>query len=186
MWLPLIALAVFGASRYMNNLASARSTLKDQLIILKCKHTWVISWLYIGTFGSFIGYSAAFPLLLKTQFPAITVGVAFLGPLVGSVARPLGGLLAVTFWNFIAMGAATIGVMHYIEIRSFAGFLVMFLILFVTTGVGNGSTFRMIPSIFRAERAWATWPGRWPSRRPVSRVRPCSASHRRSAPAADI
>jgi NNP family nitrate/nitrite transporter-like MFS transporter len=193
MWLPLIALAVFGASRYMNNLASARSTLKDQLIILKCKHTWVISWLYIGTFGSFIGYSAAFPLLLKTQFPAITVGVAFLGPLVGSVARPLGGLLAdkvggarVTFWNFIAMGAATIGVMHYVEIRSFAGFLVMFLILFVTTGVGNGSTFRMIPSIFRAERAWATWPGRWPSRRPVSRVRPCSASHRRSAPAADI
>jgi len=61
---------------------SARSTLKDQLIILKCKHTWVISWLYIGTFGSFIGYSAAFPLLLKTQFPAITVGVAFIGPLV--------------------------------------------------------------------------------------------------------
>ncbi len=159
MWLPLIALAVFGASRYMNNLTSARSTLKDQLIILKCKHTWVISWLYIGTFGSFIGYSAAFPLLLKTQFPAITVGVAFIGPLVGSIARPLGGLLAdkvggarVTFWNFIAMGAATIGVMHYVEIRSFAGFLVMFLILFITTGVGNGSTFRMIPSIFRAEK----------------------------------
>jgi len=92
----------------------------------------------------------------------------------------------VTFWNFIAMGAATIGVMHYVEIRSFAGFLVMFLILFVTTGVGNGSTFRMIPSIraekLREAKAWATWPGRWPSRRPVSRVRPCSASHRRSAP----
>jgi NNP family nitrate/nitrite transporter-like MFS transporter len=159
MWLPLIALAVFGAYRYMNNLTSARSALKDQLIILKSKHTWVISWLYIGTFGSFIGYSAAFPLLLKTQFPAITVGVAFLGPLVGSIARPLGGLLAdkvggarVTFWNFIAMGAATIGVMHCVEIKSFAGFLVMFLVLFVTTGIGNGSTFRMIPSIFRAEK----------------------------------
>jgi NNP family nitrate/nitrite transporter-like MFS transporter len=87
------------------------------------------------------------------------VGIAFLGPLVGSVARPLGGLLAdkvggarVTFWNFVVMGAATIGVMHYVEIKSFAGFLVMFLILFVTTGIGNGSTFRMIPSIFRAEK----------------------------------
>ncbi|MGH8732022.1 MAG: nitrate/nitrite transporter, partial [Burkholderiales bacterium] len=80
MWLPLIALAVFGAYRYMNNLTSARSTLKDQLLIVKRKHTWVMSWLYIGTFGSFIGYSAAFPLLLKTQFPAITVGIAFLGP----------------------------------------------------------------------------------------------------------
>lgn len=158
-WLPLIALAVFGAYRYMNNLTCARSTFKDQLLIVKRKHTWIMSWLYIGTFGSFIGYSAAFPLLLKTQFPEITVSVAFLGPLVGSIARPLGGLLAdkmggarVTFWNFVAMGAATIGVMHYIEIRSFAGFLAMFLILFITTGIGNGSTFRMIPSIFRAEK----------------------------------
>src|ERR1700739_4661065 len=93
-WLPLIAIAVFGAYRYMNNLTFARSTFRDQLIIVKRKHTWVMSWLYVGTFGSFIGYSAAFPLRLKIQFPAITVGIAFLGPLVGSVARPLGGLLA--------------------------------------------------------------------------------------------
>ena len=54
-----------------------------------------------------------------------------------------------TFWNFVAMGAATIGVMYFIEIKSFAGFLAMFLVLFVTTGIGNGSTYRMIPSIFR-------------------------------------
>jgi NNP family nitrate/nitrite transporter-like MFS transporter len=159
MWLPLIAIAVFGAYRYMNNLASARSTFRDQLIIVKRKHTWVMSWLYIGTFGSFIGYSAAFPLLLKIQFPAITVGIAFLGPLVGSVARPLGGLLAdrlggarVTLWNFVAMAIATIGVMHYVDVKSFAGFLATFLILFVTTGIGNGSTFRMIPSIFREQK----------------------------------
>lgn len=159
MWLPLIVLAVYGACRYMDNLTCARSTFKDQLLIIKRKHTWIMSWLYIGTFGSFIGYSAAFPLLLKTQFPEVTVGIAFLGPLVGSVARPLGGLLAdkvggarVTFWNFVAMAAATIGAMHYIEVKSFAGFLSMFLILFITTGIGNGSTFRMIPSIFRAEK----------------------------------
>ncbi|MGH7843191.1 MAG: MFS transporter, partial [Candidatus Binataceae bacterium] len=159
MWLPLVALAVFGAYRYMNNLTSARSTFKDQLVIVRHKHTFVMSWLYIGTFGSFFGYSAAFPLLLKTQFPAITVGVAFLGPLVGSLARPLGGLLAdklggarVTFWNFVVMGAATIGVMHYVDVKGFSGFLVMFLILFVATGIGNGATFRMVPSIFRAEK----------------------------------
>jgi len=158
-WLPLIAVAVFGAYRYMNNLSSARSTFRDQLVVIKRKHTWVMSWLYIGTFGSFIGYSAAFPLLLKTQFPAITVGIAFLGPLVGSVVRPLGGLLAdrlggarVTFWNFVAMGAATVGVMHCVDSKSFAGFLLMFLILFVTAGIGNGSTFRMIPSIFREQK----------------------------------
>src|SRR6202034_265034 len=154
MWLPLVAIAVYGAARYMNNLSNARSTFKDQLALTGRQHTWVMSWLYIGTFGSFIGCSAAFPLLIKTQFPAITVAVAFLGPLVGSVARPLGGLLAdkiggakVTFWNFIAMGAATIGVMYFVDIKDFIGFFAMFLILFVTTGVGNGSTFRMIPSI---------------------------------------
>ncbi len=143
----------------MNNLTTARSTFKDQLVITGRKHTCVMSWLYIGTFGSFIGYSAAFPLLLKTQFPAVTLSLAFLGPLVGSIARPLGGLLAdkiggarVTFWNFVAMAAATVGVMYSVEAKSFAGFLTTFLVLFVTTGVGNGSTFRMIPAIFRQEK----------------------------------
>ncbi len=143
----------------MNNLTSARSTFKDQLVIVKRKHTWIMSYIYIGTFGSFIGYSAAFPLLLKTQFPAVTIGIAFLGPLVGSLSRPLGGLLAdkiggaiVTFWNFIAMGAATLGVIYFVDIKDFSGFLAMFLILFVTTGIGNGSTYRVIPTIFREEK----------------------------------
>src|SRR6202012_4250104 len=101
------------------------------------RHTWIMSFLYVGTFGSFIGYSAAFPLLIKTQFPAITVGIAFLGPLVGSLSRPLGGLLAdriggaiITFWNFIAMVAATVGVLYFVGVKDFTGFLVMFLVLF--------------------------------------------------------
>ena len=134
MWLLPLAVAVFGAIFFMNNLTSARSTFKDQLAIVGRKQTWIMSYIYIGTFGSFIGYSAAFPLLIKTQFPAVTVTVAFLGPLVGSLSRPLGGLLAdkvggaiVTFWNFIAMGAATIGVMYFVEIKDFTGFLAMFL-----------------------------------------------------------
>ncbi len=159
MWLVPLAVAVFGAVFFMNNLTSARSSFKDQLAILKSKHTWIMSYIYIGTFGSFIGYSAAFPLLLKTQFPAVTVGIAFLGPLVGSLSRPLGGLLAdkvggaiVTFWNFVAMGAATLGVIYFVDVKDFSGFLSMFLILFVTTGIGNGSTYRMIPTIFREEK----------------------------------
>jgi NNP family nitrate/nitrite transporter-like MFS transporter len=159
MWILPLVIAVIGAFFFMNNLTSARSTFKDQLAIVGRKHTWIMSYIYIGTFGSFIGYSAAFPLLIKTQFPVVTVAIAFLGPLVGSLSRPLGGLLAdkiggakVTFWNFIAMGAATIGVMYFVDIKGFAGFLTMFLILFVTTGVGNGSTYRMIPSIFREEK----------------------------------
>jgi len=158
MWVLPLAVAVFGAVFFMNNLTSAKSSIRDQLAIVKRKHTWIMSFIYIGTFGSFIGYSAAFPLLIKTQFPSVTIGIAFLGPLVGSLARPLGGLLAdkvggaiVTFWNFIAMAAATIGVLYFVGTKDFLGFLAMFLILFVTTGVGNGSTYRMIPSIFREQ-----------------------------------
>jgi NNP family nitrate/nitrite transporter-like MFS transporter len=157
-WYPLIAIAIFGAARYMNNLTSARSNFKDQLAVTGHKHTWVMAWLYIGTFGSFIGYSAAFPLLLKTQFPEMTMNLAFLGALVGSVARPLGGKLAdriggarVTMWNFVAMGLATVGVIHFVHEHSFGGFLTAFLVLFITTGLGNGSTFRMIPVIFRRQ-----------------------------------
>jgi NNP family nitrate/nitrite transporter-like MFS transporter len=159
MWMLPLAISVIGAYLFMDNLTSAKSTFGDQLVIVKRKHTWVMSYIYIGTFGSFIGYSAAFPLLIKTQFPEITVAIAFLGPLVGSLSRPLGGWLAdkvggaiVTFWDFIAMAAATIGVMYFVNIKDFAGFLTMFLILFVTTGIGNGSTYRMIPSIFREEK----------------------------------
>jgi MFS transporter, NNP family, nitrate/nitrite transporter len=167
MWLLPLTIAVLGAYLFMNNLTEARSSFKDQTVIVRRKHTWVMSYLYIGTFGSFIGYSGAFPLLLKTQFPALTVGIAFLGPLVGSLSRPLGGLLAdkiggarVTFWNFIAMGTATIGVMYSVETKDFSGFLAMFLILFVTTGVGNGSTYRMIPSIFREDKLRTAGSGR--------------------------
>ncbi len=159
MWILPLAIATIGVYLFMDNLTSARSTLKEQLVIVKRKHTWVMSYIYIGTFGSFIGYSAAFPLLIKTQFPQVTVAIAFLGPLVGSLSRPLGGWLSdkiggaiVTFWNFIVMGAATIGVMYFVGAKDFAGFLTMFLILFVTTGIGNGSTYRMIPAIFREEK----------------------------------
>jgi NNP family nitrate/nitrite transporter-like MFS transporter len=158
MWMLPLVIAVVGATLFMNNLTSAKSSFKDQLAIIKRKHTWIMSFIYIGTFGSFIGYSAAFPLLIKTQFPTVTIAIAFLGPLVGSVSRPFGGLLAdkvggaiVTFWNFIAMAAATIGVLYFVGTKDFTGFLAMFLILFVTTGIGNGSTYRMIPSIFREE-----------------------------------
>ena len=158
-WIPFILLAALGAWAFMDNLTSARSTFRDQVAVTKTKHTWIIAWLYVGTFGSFVGYSAAFPLLLKTQFPHAGSNLVFLGALVGLLARPLGGKLAdrrggarVTVWSFVAMVVATLGVLASLRSGSFAGFLAAFLALFVATGLGNGSTFRMVPAIFRAER----------------------------------
>jgi len=159
LWIPTLTIATIGAWLFMNNLTVATASLKEQMVILKRKQNWVMSYIYIATFGSFIGYSAAFPLLIKTQFPEVTVAVAFLGPLVGSVIRPIGGILSdkvggakVTFWVLILMCAAVFGVMYFLEQKNFVGFLAMFLALLTLTGLGNGSTYMTIPAIFRAEK----------------------------------
>jgi len=163
-WVPFILAATLAAWFGMNDLANAKASFREQAVIFRRKHNWLMCWLYLGTFGSFIGYSAGLPLLIKSQFPAEDpTRYAFLGPLVGAAIRPLGGWIAdrlggarVTFWNFIAMSAAVLGALHYLpqpgSTGSFAGFLAMFIVIFVTTGIGNGSTFRMIPVIFLTER----------------------------------
>jgi len=163
-WVPFIAIAAIAAWIGMNDIADAKASFADQAVIFKRKHNWIMCWLYLGTFGSFIGYAAGFPLLIKSQFPAVNaLQFAWLGPFVGAVIRPFGGWLAdklggarVTFWNFIVMALAVGGVLYFLPSGgsggSFAGFLTMFLILFLTTGIGNGSTFRMIPVIFATER----------------------------------
>jgi NNP family nitrate/nitrite transporter-like MFS transporter len=158
-WIPPILVAAAGAFLFMDNLASARSNFADQVVVTKNRHTWIMAVLYVATFGSFVGYSAAFPLLLKTQFPEFTANLAFVGPLVGSIARPVGGWLAdrlggarVSLWNFAVMGLCTAGAISALAAHDLHLFLALFVLLFVTTGIGNGSTFRMIPVIFRAER----------------------------------
>jgi len=156
-YLVAIAAAALCAALFMDNLSTARSTFVDQALMVRHKHTWVMSLLYIGTFGSFVGYSAAFPLLLKTQFPDVTMNLAFLGPLVGSLSRPIGGRLAdrlggarVTLCNFGVMALATVGVTAFAASRGLTGFVACFLLVFAACGIGNGSTFRMIPAIFGA------------------------------------
>lgn len=154
--LPIL-IAVACAWFFMNNLKVSQATFRSQLGVLRSRHMWVMSMLYIGTFGSFIGFSAAFPLLITKTFPTVTgASVAFLGPLVGSLARPFGGWLAdrlggarITAVNFAVMGLCIPWVIASVHSKSWPSYLGAFMVLFVTTGVGNGSTFRMIPAIFR-------------------------------------
>lgn len=163
-WVPFIALTTLAAWFGMNDIASAKASFSEQAVIFRRKHNWLMCWLYVGTFGSFIGYSAGFPLLIKTQFPDVNpLQFAFLGPLVGALARVAGGWISdklggavVTLWTFVAMIGAAIGVVFFLpsdgHAGSFAGFFWMFMLLFAGTGVGNASTFRMIPVIFLTER----------------------------------
>ena len=167
LWLLPVLAATAAAWLFMDNLAVSRAPLRRQLTVLRSTHTWVMSGLYIGTFGSFIGFSAALPLLIKSEFPEVGgVLYAALGPLVGSLSRPVGGWLSdrfggarVTAATFLVMAGGVGAVLASLSAGSFAGFLTAFLVLFVASGVGNGSTYRMIPAIFRARAVRALGDG---------------------------
>lgn len=162
-WAPFIALSAFAAWFGMNDLSTAKASFMDQAVIFKRKHNWIMCWLYTGTFGSFIGFSAAFPLFTKTQFPDVNVlQIAFLGPLVGALSRSFTGWIAdrfggarVTLVVFILMMLGTLGVLYFLGEKdqpgAFAGFFACFILLFFASGVGNASTFQMIPAIMRKE-----------------------------------
>jgi NNP family nitrate/nitrite transporter-like MFS transporter len=179
-YLVLIGMAALGAALFMDNLRNQTSNLGALAEALRYKHSWVMSFLYIGTFGSFIGFSFAFAQVLQINFLAggdtaaqaalHAAQISFLGPLLGSISRPFGGRLAdrigggrITLYTFVAMifaagilvvagmiddgmpGAPTGGQM--------AAYVVGFIVLFVLSGIGNGSTYKMIPSIFEAKAA---------------------------------
>ncbi|MGB6009392.1 NarK family nitrate/nitrite MFS transporter [Castellaniella sp.] len=159
-WAPFIIIVSMLAWVGMHDIADAKASFREQAVIFKRKHNWIMCFLYLGTFGSFIGFSAGFPLLIKYLYPDIRpLQYAWLGPLVGAMARPFGGWLSdklggarVTFWTFFWMVLGVLGVMASLpgsgSPGSFTGFLLAFLFLFFLTGIGNGSTFAMIPVIF--------------------------------------
>lgn len=188
----LAVVATAAAYFFMNNLGTAVSKPREQLQVVKKSQTWVMSLLYIGTFGSFIGYSAAMPLLIRLNFwvpePApLGTGIyfayfAFLGAGVGSITRPIGGWLAdryggarVTLGAFVGMIVFTLGVLWTLTRLTpnptadpvialdnqswFPFFLGFFLLVFASTGIGNGSTYKMIPAIWRHDAESTTAPG---------------------------
>ncbi|MDE3028521.1 MAG: MFS transporter [Paracoccaceae bacterium] len=162
-WVPFIVASTVAAWLGMNDIADAKASFKEQAIIFSRKHNWIMCILYTGTFGSFIGYSAGFPLLAKMMFPDVnSLQLVFLGPLVGALSRAGTGWVSdrfgggrVTFWTFVGMIAAVFGVIFFLGIKdqpgAFMGFFVAFMALFFLTGIGNASTFQMIPAIMGRE-----------------------------------
>lgn len=162
-WVPFIVIATIAAWLGMNDIADAKASFREQAVILGRFHNWIMCILYTGTFGSFIGYSAGFPLLTKLMFPDVNaLQYVFLGPLVGALSRAGTGWVSdrfgggrVTFWTFLGMIVAVFGVITFLPENgtggSFQGFFACFLALFFLTGVGNASTFQMIPAIMGRE-----------------------------------
>jgi MFS transporter, NNP family, nitrate/nitrite transporter len=167
MWLPLIVVAALGAWLYMDSLTQARTDKTAYAAALRRGQTWVMAILYIGTFGSFIGYSFALPLVIKNTFPEFLgqhpfiatylAGLGFVGALIGSLARPFGGWLSdgvggarVTLATFAGMGLGTLVAIVGVRHHDFALFFGSYMAIFLFAGMGNGSTYRMIPSIFAA------------------------------------
>jgi NNP family nitrate/nitrite transporter-like MFS transporter len=163
-YIPLIVIAAAGAVVRMDNLATARNQPRAMRQAAGEPHTWIMSFLYIGTFGSFIGFGFAFGQVLQNQFtesfatPLAAASLTWLGPLLGSLIRPVGGTLAdrfggarITFWNFVAMAVGAGVVFTASRLESLPLFVVGFVLLFVFSGIGNGSTYKMIPAIFRSQ-----------------------------------
>jgi NNP family nitrate/nitrite transporter-like MFS transporter len=167
MWMPLIVLAAIGAWLRMDSLTQAKSDSAAYARAATHSQTWIVSLLYIGTFGSFIGYSFALPLVIKNTFPEFLAhhvfiatylaGLGFMGALIGSLSRPLGGWLSdkvggapVTLVTFMGMGACTVLAISGVKSHSFPLFFGAYMVIFLFSGMGNGSTYRMIPSIFAA------------------------------------
>ena len=178
-YLPLIVLAVAGAALAMDNLSNVTNEKRAMRDVVKEPHAWAMSFLYIGTFGSFIGFGFAFGQVLQTQFysdldaPKAALKAAhltFLGPLLGSLVRPVGGRLAdrwcgaqVAFVAFVGMAVGATVVLIASRQASLPLFLVGFITLFVLSGLGNGATYKMIPAIFRAKADRAVLSGADPA-----------------------
>ncbi|MCP4457198.1 MAG: NarK/NasA family nitrate transporter [Cytophagales bacterium] len=184
MWLvlPIVIVLTVVLMKYLTP-GEIKANLNHQFAIFNDKHNWIMTIIYVMTFGSFIGFSAAFPKLCQDVFvysnPADPTYInpnapdflmwVFIGPVLGALIRPVGGWLSdkvnsgstVTTYSTIAQILATLAVAYFViqakesptPEQYWWPFFGCFMILFITTGVGNGSTFRSIPYIFSKEQA---------------------------------
>lgn len=166
-YVPFIA--VFGiASWLMLRSVPVRANFGEQLDIFGMKHGLFMTFLYVGTFGTFSGLAATFPLLIQKLYGPLPgapdpLAYAFLGPLIGSAARVFAGPLAdrlggarVTQWSFIGLLVSAIAITFFTaptSMAEFPYFVAAMLSLFFFAGIGNASTFKQMPMIFPPRQA---------------------------------
>jgi NNP family nitrate/nitrite transporter-like MFS transporter len=141
------------------------ASFREQLDIFKNKHTWFCTLTYVMTFGSFSGFAAAFPLMIKTiygHFPEAPdpLKYAFYGPLIGSATRVIFGFISdktggailthISGLAMIILCAAMVymGLLNPTTIDQFPLFVASMFGIFFFSGIGNASTFRQYPIIF--------------------------------------
>jgi NNP family nitrate/nitrite transporter-like MFS transporter len=166
-WMPLVLLLALLAWWQLRSVP-VHANVREQLDIFREKHLWTMTSLYVMTFGSFAGFSAVFPLLIKELYGDFEnapdpLSWAFLGPLVGSLARVGAGPISdrlggarITQLSAIGLIASAIGVSFFVTPTStdgFGWFVVFMLGLFLFSGIGNASTFKQMPMIFPPRQA---------------------------------
>ncbi len=166
-YVPLVWLGAVLAWFWLKSVP-VRANFREQFDIFGDKHTWFMTSLYIMTFGSFSGFSATFPLLIRTVYGKFEgapdpLAFAFLGPLVGSLIRVLMGPLTDRYggavWtqvSGIGLLFSVIGVTFFLRpssLEQFPGFVLFMLLIFLFSGIGNASTFKQMPMIFEPRKA---------------------------------
>lgn len=166
-WAPFCVLGALLAWIYLRSVP-VKATFREQTDIFKNKHTWLMTSLYMMTFGSFSGYAAAFPLLIKQVYGGFPnapdpLKYAFLGPLVGAGVRAAFGPISdklggarVTMWSGFGLLGCSLWVTLYTNptsLDSFGMFVWAMLGLFFFSGIGNASTFKQMPMIFPPRQA---------------------------------
>lgn len=166
-WVPFVLVGSWLAWVYLRSVP-VRANLREQFDIFRDKHTWIMTSLYIMTFGSFSGFSAIFPLLIgevygKFEGAPDPLRYAFLGPLVGSLARIIAGPISDRFGGAIVTQVSAIGIFFSAllvtlftrptSLDQFPLFVLAMLLVFFFSGVGNASTFKQMPMIFPPRQA---------------------------------
>jgi len=170
-WVPFVIVGVILSWWLLRSVPVQARGVRDQLDIFKEKHTWIMTLLYVITFGTFSGFAAVFGLLIKNAYGSDVFGSAgidplkwvFWGALVGSFARIIAGPIADKVGGGVitVVSAAGIAVSCWftsvqLTPTSAEGFPLFFwgmIAVFFFAGIGNASTFKQMPMIFPPRQA---------------------------------